>query len=452
MNQQVKISSVKETTHYENLVDQVPELLVDSQPPKPPIERKRFPKTIKVHTWGRGQTEKFCLEMGQSLSSDERHFVYNREVSDHPSYTENRTDPFTKRSTHKTRRESVLWTNTLDFSQDGWKPYITFDVTFEDVESYKKFCCQINQRLSMNTKSINYPPKKPKVWKYQWKSKWDNHQPQYPIYIVSKGRGDSRLTSRCLERLNIPYYIVIEPQDYDSYSCVIDPEKILVLPFSNHGDGPGRSRNWCWDHSMSLGHKRHWVMDDNIENFFRFHRGRKIPIGDGGMFRVLEEFVDRFKNVPISGLQYDFFSIGNSPYPPFVFNTRIYSCLLIDNSCPHRWRGRYNEDTILSLDVLKDGMCTIQFNNLLQGKSPTQNLGGGNTTEFYQSEGTWNKSIMLEKIHPDVCKTVFRYDRYHHSVNYHPFKGNEPIYVDGYDPSTNIDETSLFELEKVRIR
>ena len=45
-----------------------------------------------------------------------------------------------------------------------------------------------------------------------------------------------------------------------------------------------------------------------------------------------------------------------------------------------------------------------------------------------------------------------QYDRYHHSVNYHPFKGNEPIYVDGYDPSTNIDETSLFELEKVRIR
>ena len=54
---------------------------------------------------------------------------------------------------------------------------------------------------------------------------------------------------------------------------------------------------------------------------------RKLPIGDGGMFRVCEEFVDRFKNVPISGLQYDFFTIDKQPYPPFVRNSRIYSVL-----------------------------------------------------------------------------------------------------------------------------
>ena len=90
-------------------------------------------------------------------------------------------------------------------------------------------------------------------------------------------------------------------------------------------------------------------MDDNINGFVRLHKKTKRRVLDGGMFRVCEEFVDRFKNVPVAGLQYRFFCDDKAAYPPFVLNTRIYSCLLIENSCPHRWRGRYNEDTILSL-------------------------------------------------------------------------------------------------------
>jgi len=35
---------------------------------------------------------------------------------------------------------------------------------------------------------------------------------------------------------------------------------------------------------------------------------------------------------------------------------RVMRCILIDNACRHRWRGRYNEDTDLSLRVLKDAI------------------------------------------------------------------------------------------------
>ena len=54
--------------------------------------------------------------------------------------------------------------------------------------------------------------------------------PIYPIYIISKGRADSRQTSRSLEEMNVPYRIVIEESEYDDYAAVIDPEKILTLP------------------------------------------------------------------------------------------------------------------------------------------------------------------------------------------------------------------------------
>ena len=125
--------------------------------------------------------------------------------------------------------------------------------------------------------------------------------------------------------------------------------------------------------------------------------------------------------------------------PPWIMNTRIYSCNLIRNDVPRRWRGRYNEDTILSLDMLKAGWCTVQFNALLQDKLDTQAMKGGNTSEFYHAEdkveagkryaanGTLAKSQMQVAVHPDVSKLVWKFSRWHHSVDYSPFKNNKLI-------------------------
>lgn len=271
--------------------------------------------------------------------------------------------------------------------------------------------------------------------------------PKYPVYIISKGRSDSMFTSRSLARMQVPHYIAIEPQDEDLYEAALDNFGIrpfvtlLVAPFSNHGDGPGRARNWCWDHSIALGATSHWVMDDNIQDFYRLHRNERIRVESGVIFKAAEDFVDRYENVPISGFQYRFFCAPNQKYPAYVKNTRIYSTLLIRNDCKHRWRGRYNEDTDICLRVLKDGDCTIQFNAFLQGKVATQTLSGGNTAEFYHAEGntdrsawrggmlnaegTINKSQMLVDLHPDVARMVWRYDRWHHHVDYSSFEKNQ---------------------------
>ena len=274
--------------------------------------------------------------------------------------------------------------------------------------------------------------------------------PQYPVYIISKGRHETMLTSKSLARMKVPHYIAIEPQDEVNYEKALDNFKIreyvtlLIAPFSNHGDGPGRARNWCWDHSMTIGADSHWVLDDNIADFYRLNQNKRIRVESGAIFRAAEDFVDRFENVPVSGFQYRFFIAPNQKYPPYVKNTRIYSCLLIRNDCKHRWRGRYNEDTDLCLRVLKDGDCTIQFNIFMQGKAATQTVKGGNTEEFYHKEGTlekekWrdgqlnpegtiNKSQMLVDMHPDVASIVWRYGRWHHYVDYSSFKETELIY------------------------
>lgn len=89
--------------------------------------------------------------------------------------------------------------------------------------------------------------------------------PKYPVYIISKGRWESRLTSKAFESMSMPYRIVTEPQEFDNYTSVIDPSKILVLPFSNLGKGSIPARNWVWEHSIAEGHARHWIVDDNIQ-------------------------------------------------------------------------------------------------------------------------------------------------------------------------------------------
>ncbi len=299
--------------------------------------------------------------------------------------------------------------------------------------------------------------------------------PIYPVYIISKGRHESMFTSRSLARMKVPHYIAIEPQDEELYDAALDKFNIrkyvtlIVAPFSNHGDGPGRARNWCWDHSISIGATSHWVMDDNIQDFYRLNRNVRVRVESGVCFKIMEDFVDRYDNVMISGPQYRFFCAPNQRYPAYVANTRIYSCLLIRNDCKHRWRGRYNEDTDICLRVLKDGDCTVQFNAFLQGKAATQTVKGGNTEEFYHKElgldasgeairsenvlevkdrynvaGTIAKSQMLVDMHPDVATMVWRYGRWHHHVDYSPFKKNELRYKQDYVvPTNNVNNYGL---------
>lgn len=258
--------------------------------------------------------------------------------------------------------------------------------------------------------------------------------PDYPIYVISKGRWESRLTVKALIARSIPYRVVIEPQEYDQYAAVIDPATLLVLPFSNLGQGSIPARNWVWEHSLSEGHERHWILDDNIGEFFRFDQGKRISVIDGAIFKAAEDFTERYTNIALSGMQYKMFAITSltkAITKPFLLNTRVYSCILIKNDLPYRWRGRYNEDTDLSLRVLKDGWCTVLFYAFLADKMPTMTMKGGNTEALYKLNGEADGRLLmaqsLQRQHPDVVKITRKWGRWQHQVDYRPFKGNKLI-------------------------
>lgn len=275
--------------------------------------------------------------------------------------------------------------------------------------------------------------------------------PEYPVYIISKGRWETRHTSKALEKMGVPYHIVIEPQEYDNYAAVIEPAKILVLPFSNLGQGGIPARNWVWEHSISIGAKRHWILDDNITSFLYWNKNRKLKVETGAVFKACEDFINRYENIAIGGMNYFMFVKQKYKDNPFRMNTRIYSCLLIKNDIPYRWRGRYNEDTDLSLRVLKDGWCTVLFMAFLCYKLPTMTVKGGNTESLYNLQNEDGRLLMaksLQEQHPDVTQIKRRWGRWQHVVNYKPFKNNRLIKKEGIQIPEGVNNYGMVLVDK----
>lgn len=255
--------------------------------------------------------------------------------------------------------------------------------------------------------------------------------PEHPIFIPSKSRADIATTPDALDELGVPYRLIVEARQVDAYRERFPKDRLIVLDkqyqddyntFDDLGDtkskGPGPARNMAWDIATSEGAEWHWVMDDNITMFTRYNRNRLNRVGDGTMFAAMEGFCARYTNVAMAGPNYFMFVPARAKMAPFTTGTRIYSCNLIRNDVPLRWRGRYNEDTDLSLNMLKTGWATVQFNAFQQLKLTTQTLKGGNTEAFYAAEGTLAKSQMLVDMHPDVTKLIKRWGRWHHHVDY----------------------------------
>ena len=283
-------------------------------------------------------------------------------------------------------------------------------------------------------------------------------QSRYPIYIISKGRADSRLTVKSLDAMGAMYRVVIEESEYDDYAAVINPNKLLVLPegfrenpkwarrCENTGllGGSIPVRNWVWEHSIAEGHKRHWILDDNIWHFYRAHNNRKTKVLTPTPFRVCEDFTDRYTDVKMSGMNYAALAPAYSKRPPYYHNTRVYSCILLANDVYENgelyWRGKYNEDTDLSLRLMKAGYHTYLFNAFVCGKCATLTMEGGNTKEVYGIDQVGTKydrtgsdfdhrrafAESLHAQHPGEVRITQKFGRWHHHIDYRVFQNKKP--------------------------
>lgn len=242
------------------------------------------------------------------------------------------------------------------------------------------------------------------------------NKPKYPVYVISKGRFKNCLTAKTFIEDGVDFHLVVEPQEAEEYSKRYGSERVIVLPFSNLGLGSIPARNFVWEHSKSLGFDKHWIFDDNISNIYYLFKGKRIRINSNIALTKCEEFANRYENIGILGLNYTFFVVPKSIYKPFFLNVHVYSALLIRNDLPYRWRGRYNEDTDLCLQVLAGGQCTVLINVFSIGKAGTMKMKGGNTDVLYKGHGRLKMARSLERMWPGVVTVIKRFQRPQHHI------------------------------------
>lgn len=280
--------------------------------------------------------------------------------------------------------------------------------------------------------------------------------PQWPVYVPTKGRWESRHTIRAFDAMHVPYRAVIEPQEVDRYLAAgVARKNILVLPFRDRG--LVTTRNWIWDHALASGAPWYWTFDDNIRCVYRMTRNTKVRVGDGTVLRVLEDFAARYSNLVVTGMHYDTFANRKYVVAPFKWNKRVYSNMLIRTDArdgtgkPYRCEGVWNDDTDLNLRVLKDGNCTALFNTFQIGKCATMTVKGG-LTEIYtskqdgegrESDTRYRATKELKDKHPDVVTVTRKWGRWHHHVDYSPFRTNRPVRDDAVPLLEGVNEYGM---------
>lgn len=277
----------------------------------------------------------------------------------------------------------------------------------------------LRQPITAETKSIWFPKlnrqNKTKAW--QSNSGIVN---KYPIFIISKGR-PACITAKALQEMGADFTIVVEPQELALYQETwgrhviageFDRTTRSSIPVRNYVDKISPT-NW------------YWLMDDNMAGFYYMTDNNKFRVQTPAIFAALEDFVARFSNVGQAGFNYYSFGRNSDALPPYYLNSRIYSCTLMRRDVDivrengNLWRGRYNEDTDLSLRILKAGYCTILSNAFLTNKAVTMTMKGGNTDSVYVDGDNRRKfAESLYAQHPDVTKIIKRFGRWHHYVNY----------------------------------
>lgn len=375
-------------------------------------------RILKVRFGTEEDMNQFNQIMGTSLRQEAKKLILPANIIKYQKVFKRPTPPIV--------RDLDYWKGMPEFNQQELDPYLFIELQIDDDAIIPDIAKKLDVKITDTSKGFWFPPKGQMSYFDQvWVNDAPSH-PKHPIYVISKGRPQCH-TSVALTMMGVKHHVVIEPQDYDAYASKVGPENLVILPFSNLGQGSIPARNWVWEHSINSGASWHWILDDNIHYFLRLTDNRKRFCLDGSPFKVVEDFVDRYENIGQAGMHYEMFVPANSTFTPIYWNTRIYSCILNRNDQPHRWRGKFNEDTDLSLRILKDGYATALFTAFMAEKTTTMRMKGGNTDSIYNDgSNRLNFAKSLVEQHSDVVEVTYKFQRWHHKVDYSPFRHNDP--------------------------
>jgi hypothetical protein len=312
----------------------------------------------------------------------------------------------------------------------------TYLIKYKDEDEKQKICELLNIKCSKKTYT-HYPKPLEKGDIKYWKVKnEDDFKVKYPIFIVSKGRDLSlkkTMTWDILDELGLDYKIVVE-QNQQYYKDRFG-DKVLFITDKYQNDKDidfsVRQRSFIVDYCNENGINSHWDMDDNIFQFSYHNRLQDKKIISKVPLHYIEYIHDKY-NFSMSG-----FSEFGKNLPVRSQETReknmfsrVFSCMLINNKNLKEkglnFIGKYNEDLVLNLNCLTNGLNIYRTHQFKIGKPTTSNTDkrksmiGGNS-EVHKEGGIERRvKYVCEKFPKYVkeCKRNSKSYDVHFEVNY----------------------------------
>lgn len=196
----------------------------------------------------------------------------------------------------------------------------------------------------------------------------------HPIFIPSKGRPESS-TAALLDEAEIPYNVLVEPQDRDAYYARSLSHGVLIqLPENDRG--VTFVRNFTKDLAKTKDSAWFWILDDDIKNFYLVEKGRLVKSDPRTVLFAAQALFRRVGNVGIGALEYGQFA-WSAKKDHAIGYCDVAVCLNAERTRNLRYRDNTKEDRDFALQVLKSGSLAVRATHCaFQAPKIGSNKGG----------------------------------------------------------------------------
>lgn len=228
--------------------------------------------------------------------------------------------------------------------------------------------------------------------------------PNFPVFVVSRGRAGVASTPKLLEQSQVPYALWVEPQEVQAYREAY-PKCVQVLALPESGRGIAYSRQQLLQFCRKKKFGKYWQLDDNLLGFFTVKGGRQAETTASEVLRGVER-EGAGPRVALAGPEYRQYAWD--PKGGTVRNTRVYCCTLTrtDTGIDYREALAGKEDVDFVIQHLVAGWETLLTKTLSMGKVAMGKNRQGGLTEYYRTGGHSKVARKLHEAWPDLTKVV----------------------------------------------
>ena len=254
---------------------------------------------------------------------------------------------------------------------------------------------------------------------------WIDNPPEqldinYPVYIPSRHRADKPITTKGFDQDNIPYRLLVEPHDYDSYRTRYRDEQLVQLPKDNQGIA--YVRNYALEHAKAAGYDYFWMFDDDIRSYQIRRGGKQHHTNPRHLLALLEHVTNQYDNIGGSCIAHSAFNFSQDSKAPVVYNSQIYCAELITTQAQARFQPGVADDIDFSMQLLTEGWVTLVYKRIGFTSAVSGSNTGGLLDGEYQDDGRLALFQQLQANWPGAFNIGFHQDGRPHVISRNAYR------------------------------